>query len=101
MEALATITSVRGLVTALQAIRTNQKLPCLVTFNPTGLQLRFLDGGHAMQSGIFLSASVGGALPGKPAPAAPAGNAAPATHRLPGCQSRCCARVRAYLLSSE
>lgn len=59
MEALATISSVRGLVQALAAIRTQHKLPCAVTFDPaSGLKLRFLDGGHAMQSGISLSASV-------------------------------------------
>lgn len=59
MEALATITSVKGLVVALQSIRTNHKLPCAVTFDPSsGLKLRFLDGGHAMQSGISLSTSV-------------------------------------------
>lgn len=57
-EALASIASVKGLVVALQAIRTNLKLPCALTFDPAGLKLRFLDGGHAMQSGISLSASI-------------------------------------------
>lgn len=57
-EALATIASVKGLVVALQAIRTNLKLPCAVIFDPAGLKLRFLDCAHAMQSGISLSASV-------------------------------------------
>lgn len=62
--AQASIASVRGLVQVLQSIRSHQKLPCAVTFEPdTGLSLRFLDGGHAMQSGISLSisVSVGGA----------------------------------------
>lgn len=58
-EASATIASVKGLVVALQAVRTTLKLPCVLTFDPTGLKLRFLDGAHAMQSGISLSASVG------------------------------------------
>ncbi|KAL4859856.1 hypothetical protein ACK3TF_000122 [Chlorella vulgaris] len=57
--AQASIASVRGLVQVLQSIRSHQKLPCAVTFEPdTGLSLRFLDGGHAMQSGISLSISV-------------------------------------------
>ena len=58
MEALATITSVKGLVQALQAIKTSNKLPCAVQFDASGLTLRFLDGGHAMQSGIYLSTAV-------------------------------------------
>lgn len=58
MEVQATIASVRGLVQALQAIRTSLKLPCAVTFDASGLKLRFLDGGHTMQSGISLSAAV-------------------------------------------
>ncbi|EFN57432.1 hypothetical protein CHLNCDRAFT_50963 [Chlorella variabilis] len=58
-QAHATIATVRSLVQALQAIRTHQKLPCAVTFEAAaGLSLRFLDGGHAMQSGISLSTSV-------------------------------------------
>ncbi|KAL4425833.1 hypothetical protein ABPG75_009849 [Micractinium tetrahymenae] len=57
-EASATIASVKGLVVALQAVRTTLKLPCAVTFDPAGLKLRYLDGAHAMQSGISLSASV-------------------------------------------
>ncbi|KAL4445781.1 hypothetical protein ABPG77_008980 [Micractinium sp. CCAP 211/92] len=58
VEASATIASVKGLVVALQAVRTTLKLPCVVTFDSVGLKLRFLDGAHAMQSGISLSASV-------------------------------------------
>ena len=61
MEALATITSVKGLVLALQAIKTTHKLPCAVKFDASGLTLRFLDGGHAMQSGIYLSTAVSAA----------------------------------------
>lgn len=53
-----TINSVRGLVVALQAIRSNLKLPCALSVDPSGLNLRFLDGAHAMQSGIFLGAAV-------------------------------------------
>ena len=59
MQALATITSVRALVLALQAIRTSHKLPCAATFHPDGgFKLRFLDGSHTMQSGISLGTSV-------------------------------------------
>ena len=58
-QAHATIACVKGLVQALQAIKMNHKLPCAVTFEAAaGLSLRFLDAGHAMQSGISLSAAV-------------------------------------------
>ena len=71
-------------MTALAAIRTTQKLPCAVTFDPTGLQLRFLDGGHAMQSGISLSASVSAAG----TPPASAGVCSAAAAAAPACSAR-------------
>lgn len=60
----ATIDSVKGLELVLQAIRTNQKHACALTFDPSsGLKLRFLDSGRVMQSGIALGVSVRCAQP--------------------------------------
>jgi hypothetical protein len=64
MHVQATITNVRSLVLALQAIKTPHKLPCAVTFEAgSGMSLRFLDSAHTIQSGFSLSPAVSGGCP--------------------------------------
>lgn len=50
--------NIKGLTAALQAIKTQARQYCTLTFEPTGMTVRWEDDSKAVQSGVFLGAGL-------------------------------------------